>query len=323
VWNKFLQWQVKPPEEEEYELEPLEEAETGDPSDPSVTEGRYPSTADDDLGPTSKYQAADLDSAPNDGESLWRGREVRYPPDDPATAYVAEPEFRKQASSSTNQPATVMETRSLWGLAWQVECPGLDEATVLGALTVLGREWIAKQLRQTPSISTRVGAEAAVAKGAGKDPAFAKEAAVQPQPPRVTTGELLGTMDLVPLLPTRVTGLDPLVDAPAYRTGYLTEFAKWLLLRRRQRDEHREHCDEEVVEKEEFKDAPDSIADALKEGCLNPTGFFEDETFADIAVLSSSSLAALTTQHFAQEHQKKKYENRPDGDDKYRMPSTA
>lgn len=319
-----LQWRLTPPEEEN-QLQTLDDVlKTGYPSDPSVTKGSYPSTDEADLGPTSKYQAADLDAAPRDGESLWRGPEMWYPADDVATAYVAEPEFRKQTASGATRPAAVMEARSLWGLAWQVECPGLDEATVLAALTTLGREWIADQLRQMPSVSARAGAAAEVAKGACKDPAREKETLEQHDLIRVTTGELLGTMDVVPLLPSRVTGLDPSTDAPAYRTGYLTEFAKWLLLRRWQRERD---GDEEAEKTEEFEDVPHSIAEVLKDGCLNPTGLFEEETFADIAVCSSSGLTAM--REFAQERAKMKCENRPDGayegaeyDDTYRLPPT-
>ena len=144
-------------------------------------------------GPTSRYQAADLDAAPSEGETLWRGRITRHPADDLETAYVAEPEFRKRAASSGAGPTAVMDARSLWGIAWQVECPGLDETTVLAALTTLGREWIAHQLRQMPSVASAANAEEA-ARGAL-------------DPVRVTAGELLGSMtDVVPLLPSRVTG---------------------------------------------------------------------------------------------------------------------
>ena len=40
-------------------------------------------------------------------------------------------------------------------------------------------------------------------------------------------------------------------------------------------------------EREEFEAVPSSIADALKDGRLNPTGVFEDQTFADIAAVCS------------------------------------
>ena len=296
-----LQYRLKTPEEES-EMEVLPAAndiEEGTPDDLTVTKGRYPSTDEADVGPTSRYQAADLDAAPSEGESLWPERRREYAGDDPETAYVAEPEFRKQAASGAARPATVMDARSLWGFAWQIECPGLDETTVLAALTDLGRKWIAGQLGQTPSVSGHT-ADA---------------------PARVTVGQLLGTMDVVPLLPSRVTGIDPSTDAPAYRTGYLSEFQKWLLLRREQKDaaaERAENAGEETEEKVEFVEAPNSVADALKDGCLNATGRFEDETFADIAV--QCKFPRYREENLGKERRKTKYEARPAGDDKYRLP---
>lgn len=91
------------------------------------------------------------------------------------------------------------------------------------------------------------------------------------------------------------------------------------MLRQRQKDERRERGEE--GEKEEFEAVPSSIADALKDGRLNPTGVFEDQTFADIAALCS--FMGKDEQKFYFERQQEKYAARPDGDDKYRLPPTA
>ena len=89
--------------------------------------------------------------------------------------------------------------------------------------------------------------------------------------------------------------------------------------RQRQKDERRERGAE--GEKEEFEAVPSSIADALKDGRLNPTGVFEDQTFADIAALCS--FMGNDEQKFYFKRQQEKYAARPDGDDKYRLPPTA
>jgi hypothetical protein len=245
------------------------DVEVGSAEDPSVLRGHYAlSKAEGEFGPTSVYLAADLDEAPREGESPWREAEAAHPPDDLDTAYLTEINFREQVaagkSAAAAGTAAVVELRSMWALAWRVGCKALDEATVSAALSALGRGWIADQLRQTDAVAAHTAHALAT----------------------VTAGELLGTMARVPLIPTRVTGRDRLVDSPAYRTAFISEFHRWRVLwKRMERHSNELHDiddDDDDTQKEEFLEAPVSFAEPLKDGALNPGRLF-DVKFADIA----------------------------------------